>query len=210
MKKNKLCIYPFILSLLLSIFLLNTIVLINTPSKFLIVLYYINFIFLVITTLFWCHDNFSSSFNIIEIKNYILFFNLFLFSEGIIFIALFISVFYSTSSPNVLIGNVNPPIGQNINKWWSIALSNTVVLFLSSITITIAEVNKKNNKKYNLYIYLTLFLGLYFFICQIIEFKFSHISITSGVVSSLFFCITSLHFIHVFIGLIFIFISFKN
>lgn len=173
-------------------------------------LYYINFSLLLLIILFWCHDNFNSSINLIELKNYIYFFNLFLFSEGMIFIALFISVFYSTSSPNILIGNINPPVGQNLSKWWSIALSNTVVLFLSSITITIAEVNKKNNKKYNIYVYLTLLLGIYFFICQLIEFKFSNINISSCVVSSLFFCITSLHFIHVFVGLIFIFISFYN
>ena len=56
------------------------------PSKIFFVLYYINFIFLVITTLFRCRDNFSSFFNIIEVNNYILFFNLFLFSFFIFFL----------------------------------------------------------------------------------------------------------------------------
>lgn len=139
-------------------------------------------------------------------KGYILF----IISEICIFGTLFYTYLYNSLIPDVHIGNIWPPIGIEYIDYKSIPLMNTVLLFFSGITITIAQYNIKvgDIRESKVYIVYTLILGILFIILQGIEYKNSINNIQDSIYSNIFFTITGLHGLHVLLGIIYIYIAY--
>lgn len=95
---------------------------------------------------------------------------------------------------------------------FGISLLNTIILVSSGVRLTWSHLSllkyQKNGSIVGLLI--TLFLGLYFILMQMIEYNESYFSIRDSVYGSIFFLITGFHGFHVFIGFIFLLITFKR
>jgi heme/copper-type cytochrome/quinol oxidase subunit 3 len=137
-------------------------------------------------------------------------FILFVISEICIFLTLFYTFLYSSIIPDIHIGNVWPPIGIETINYKSIPLLNTILLFFSGITITIAQykIKEGNIKESRIYILYTLILGLLFVYMQYIEYKYSIFNITDSIYSNIFYTLTGFHGIHVIMGIFFILIAY--
>lgn len=145
-------------------------------------------------------------------------FFLFIISEIFFFFGFFWAFFHSSLSPSIQIGGVWPPINIEFLPIDGFAITNTVVLLSSGVTITLAHhfimLNNKIifkfvklflfKKRIIIFLFLTLILALIFLICQFFEYCSLSISINSGIYGSTFFMITGLHGIHVFIGFCFL------
>lgn len=132
---------------------------------------------------------------------------LFLISEVMIFISLFIAYFYNSLIPSVELGFSYPPKGIISINYLSVPLLNTVLLLLSSVTITICIYVIKYNKNILLiYLILTVILNLIFSYLQYLEYLNSFFTIKDSVYSSAFYFITGLHGLHVIIGTILVII----
>lgn len=134
---------------------------------------------------------------------------LFIISEITIFICLFIGYFYNNLIPSIEIGCIWPPIGINILNPFSIPLYNTILLYISGITITISQnYIFYRYKSYTIYyILITILLGSIFTYLQYIEYIYSTFSIYDSIFSSNFYILTGFHGIHVLIGSFLLIIS---
>lgn len=103
-------------------------------------------------------------------------------------------------------GNLsNPGIGEWVNwlPFW-----NTVVLLASSITVHIAHVGLKNNnkKKFNIWLGVTVALGVAFLFLQVEEYLHAYndlgLTLASGIYGATFFMLTGFHGVHVTMGTI--------
>jgi len=98
------------------------------------------------------------------------------------------------------------PSPNGIIDPWHIPLLNTIILVSSSLTLTLAHhALKKNNRGLTqLYMFITLCLGLTFLGFQVSEYieAYSHLNLTlkTGVYASTFFLLTGFHGAHVTIG----------
>lgn len=137
-------------------------------------------------------------------------FILFVVSEACIFITLFYVLFYTSIIPDIHIGNIWPPIGINTIDYKSIPLLNTILLFFSGITITIAQykIKEEDIKESKLYIIYTIILGIIFVYMQYIEYRYSEYNITDSIYGNIFYTLTGFHGIHVIIGILFIYIGY--
>jgi cytochrome c oxidase subunit 3 len=90
-------------------------------------------------------------------------------------------------------------------KW--LPLWNTIILLSSSVTCHIAHLGilDGNRKKFNLWLGLTVLLGMIFVVLQIAEYyeAYVHFGLTlnSGIYGSTFFMLTGFHGFHVFMGM---------
>jgi cytochrome c oxidase subunit 3 len=90
--------------------------------------------------------------------------------------------------------------------WGWLPFWNTVVLLTSSVTVHIAHTGLKNNnrKKFNLWLGLTVALGIIFLILQAEEYleAYNHMGLTleSGIYGTTFFMLTGFHGAHVTLG----------
>lgn len=137
-------------------------------------------------------------------------FILFVISEACIFITLFYILLYSSIIPDIHIGNIWPPIGIETIDYKSIPLLNTILLFFSGISITIAQykIKEGNIKESKLYIIYTIILGIIFIYMQYIEYKYSIYNITDSIYGNIFYTLTGFHGLHVIIGILFIYIAY--
>nr|AZL93444.1 cytochrome c oxidase subunit 3 [Pristaulacus sp. ZJUH_2016030] len=134
---------------------------------------------------------------------------LFIISELFFFISFFWTYFHNFLSPNIEIGNNWPP--KNIIKFnpFDIPLLNTIILISSGISLTwshhsLLNLNKlisKNN------LILTISLGIYFTLLQILEYFSSSFTMMDSTYGSIFFMATGFHGFHVIIGSIFLITS---
>jgi heme/copper-type cytochrome/quinol oxidase subunit 3 len=92
--------------------------------------------------------------------------------------------------------------GSLVNPY-KIPLLNTVILLTSGATLTLSHhCLKREDFKMSAYtLCLTLFLGLYFFFLQVVEYSVSGFSINDGVYGSIFYLLTGFHGFHVVIGI---------
>nr|QWQ66182.1 cytochrome c oxidase subunit 3 [Mitosporidium daphniae] len=158
----------------------------------------INSILLLIVSIYsWINEILEESYfhNIILKYNLYLGFILFVISEIMLFLSLFISYFYNNE---IYIGITS------INAY-NIPLLNTAILYFSGITITISLLTKR--KDYLLY---TIILGIIFTILQVYEYYECNFSITDSFYGSIFYILTGLHGIHVIMGTIFLILTLKN
>nr|YP_010586490.1 cytochrome c oxidase subunit III [Pseudoneureclipsis sibuyana]UZZ44291.1 cytochrome c oxidase subunit III [Pseudoneureclipsis sibuyana] len=134
---------------------------------------------------------------------------LFIISEVLFFSSFFWAFFHNSLSPDTLMGNNWPP--KNIEPFnpFKIPLLNTLILLSSGITVTWTHNSMINNKlnKALISLTITIILGIYFTMIQMIEYMNSPFSISDSIYGSTFFMTTGFHGLHVIIGTIFLFTS---
>lgn len=136
-------------------------------------------------------------------------FLLFQISEIMIFFSLFWSFFHASLAPAVEQGSVWPPVGITSVNTWAIPLLGTCVLLASGFIQTEAHhaTIQGNKKKTIQQVSNTILLGGIFLFLQVTEYFWGEFTISDSVFGSVFYCTTSLHGLHVMIGVIFIMIS---
>ena len=94
------------------------------------------------------------------------------------------------------------------SAWYAwLPLWNTLILLSSSFTVHIAHMGilDGNKKKFNLWLGLTVLLGIIFVFVQVYEYyeAYAHFGLTlnSGIYGSTFFMLTGFHGFHVFMGM---------
>lgn len=139
-------------------------------------------------------------------------FYLFVISEVIFFFSLFWAYLHSSLTPNIELGSIWPPIGIKSIDPIIIPLFNTILLLSSGFAITYSHHALLNGNRYNTLIgfLFTLILAFLFLIGQILEYSLADFSLADSVYGSTFYLATGFHFLHVFIGTLFLFISFKR
>nr|YP_010016414.1 cytochrome c oxidase subunit III [Mukaria splendida]QOI73920.1 cytochrome c oxidase subunit III [Mukaria splendida] len=134
---------------------------------------------------------------------------MFILSEVLFFSSFFWAFFHSSLSPSIEIGMKWPPLGIKTFNPMSIPLLNTLILLSSGMSITWAHnalIN--NNKKMTMQgMLITIILGMYFSLLQMIEYIEAPFTIADSIYGSTFFMSTGFHGIHVIIGTIFILVS---
>jgi len=123
---------------------------------------------------------------------------LFLASEVMLFGALFSSYII------LRVGSSEWPFGVTLNI--PMATANTIVLIASSITMVLAwaYLKKGSFSKHQLFLLLTILLGITFLVIKSIEYseKFHHGMFPKGnTFLALYFALTGLHVVHLIIGL---------
>ena len=145
-----------------------------------------------------------------KVQNLLLYgFILFVISEISIFTSLFFSFFYNSLIPSVELGCDWPPLGISILNPDSIPLYNTMLLYVSGITITISQnyINKKNKDESLFFLFITIFLGTLFSIHQYLEYLWANFTISDSIYSTCFYILTGFHGLHVIIGSILLLVS---
>jgi cytochrome c oxidase subunit 3 len=94
------------------------------------------------------------------------------------------------------------------HAWWMwLPLWNTIVLLTSSLTCHFAHAGilAGDRKKFNLWLTVTVLLGMIFVVLQVMEYREAYIdfglTLNSGVYGSTFFMLTGFHGFHVFMGM---------
>jgi len=131
---------------------------------------------------------------------------LFIISEILFFFSFFWAYFHSSLAPNIEIGILWPPLGIKPFNPFDIPLINTIILVSSGLTVTwshhaIININYKERIKR---LILTIFLGIYFTLLQLIEYLESPFTIADSIYGSTFFIATGFHGLHVIIGTLFL------
>lgn len=131
---------------------------------------------------------------------------LFILSEVLFFFSFFWAYFHSSLSPSIEIGQSWPPLGIIPFNPFDIPLLNTIILISSGLTITWSHHSILNNnfKERFLRLIITIFLGIYFSLLQLIEYIEAPFTISDSVYGSTFFIATGFHGLHVIIGTLFL------
>nr|AEV76937.1 cytochrome c oxidase subunit III [Camponotus vafer] len=134
---------------------------------------------------------------------------LFIISEIFFFISFFWAYFHSSLAPSMEIGQLWPPLGIKPFNPFDIPLLNTIILVSSGMTITWTHhsILNKNMSESIKSLCLTIMLGVYFSILQMIEYKEAPFTISDSIYGSTFFMSTGFHGIHVIIGTTFLTIT---
>lgn len=134
---------------------------------------------------------------------------LFISSEVFFFFSFFWSYFHFFLSPTIELGLNWPPILVESFDFLGVPLINTLVLIGSGLTVTLSHfyLLEGRKKKSNIWLLITIVLGLLFSYFQLIEYKNSFFSIRDGRFGSSFFVLTGFHGIHVIIGTLYLLIS---
>lgn len=135
---------------------------------------------------------------------------LFIISEILFFFSFFWAFLHSSLSPRIELGQFWPPYGIKPFNPFDIPLINTIILISSGLTITwshhaIININFKGRKNS---LILTISLGIYFTLLQLIEYFEAPFTITDSIYGSTFCIATGFHGIHVIIGTLFLFFCF--
>lgn len=131
---------------------------------------------------------------------------LFIISEIFFFISFFWAYFHSSLAPSIEIGQLWPPLGIKPFNPFDIPLINTIILISSGITVTWTHhsILNKNYSERIKSLLITIILGIYFTLLQLIEYIESPFTISDSVYGSTFFIATGFHGLHVIIGTIFL------
>ena len=116
---------------------------------------------------------------------------------------------HSSISSNIEINITWPPKDIKFFDPIEIPLLNSFILVSSGFTVTLSHYYLiiNNLKLRKSYLSLTILLGIYFTILQIIEYSNSFFCFNDRIYSSIFFIATGFHGLHVLIGSIFLLIS---
>lgn len=136
---------------------------------------------------------------------------LFIVSEIMFFFAFFWAFFHSSLSPVHNIGGIWPPEVIELFSTSGIPLiTNTFFLLSSGVTVTWAHhaLINKSKKQYLIALICTLILAILFTAMQGLEYFEAPFTISDSVYGSCFYMTTGFHGFHVFIGTIFLFVSF--
>jgi len=224
---------PFVASIALGIVIYNTIHVLPLYNKFNIyytnknlLRYKVNFIFMLLTSIViisiflytWWRDvrresrqghHIKETQKLIKIAIII-----FILREAFIFFSLFWAYFWYSLNNTIVIGNTWPPTIYDVHIIYpyGFSLVNCTILLSSGVTVTWAHhaifTNIHNEVIWG--IKLTIFLGVLFTVVQFYEFSQSKFTIFRGVIGCIFFRITGLHGIHVIIGTLILYVSYKR
>lgn len=131
---------------------------------------------------------------------------LFIISEIFFFISFFWAYFHSSLAPSIEIGQLWPPLGIKPFNPFDIPLINTIILISSGITVTWTHhsiLNKNYSERFKRLL-ITIILGIYFTLLQLIEYIESPFTISDSIYGSTFFIATGFHGLHVIIGTLFL------
>lgn len=133
---------------------------------------------------------------------------LFIISEVLFFTGFFWAFYHSSLVPTTELGGYWPPAGINPLNPLEVPLLNTAVLLASGVSVTWAHhsILEKNRTNAIQALIITISLGLYFTLLQIIEYNETSFTIADSVYGSTFFIATGFHGFHVIIGSSFLFI----
>ncbi len=141
---------------------------------------------------------------------------LFIASEVMFFVAFFwaffnaslfpVAGFEAGTYPLTIDPGVWPPEGIETVSPWSLPLLMTFILLLSGQTVTIAHAAmvRGDRKGVNLFLGLTVGLGVLFTAVQIYEYTHVNFGLSSGAFGSTFMMATGFHGFHVIVGTIFL------
>ncbi len=94
------------------------------------------------------------------------------------------------------------------HHWYAwLPLWNTIILLSSSVTVHIAHMGllDNNRKKFNLWLGITVAMGVVFLCLQVLEYYEAYaqfgLTLNSGIYGSTFFMLTGFHGFHVFMGM---------
>ncbi len=126
-------------------------------------------------------------------------FTIFLLSESIIFL----SFIFTYIALRLTAKNWVPP-GVSAPEPSTFVVISTLVLLSSSFIIQPAEnaLSRRNLNKFRLLWLLTICMGTYFLISQLIEWNNLNFDLTTGLVGSTFYLLTGFHGLHILAGII--------
>jgi len=135
---------------------------------------------------------------------------LFIASEIMLFFGLFWAFFNCAISPAIQVGLLIPALSIENVPYLGVPLFNTALLLCSSLSVTLAhkgiEIGSFRTVLDGLII--TIMLGFVFLCLQINEYRSCMYNISDGAYPSIFYMLTGLHGSHVFVGLIWLTLSF--
>jgi len=131
---------------------------------------------------------------------------LFIISEIFFFLRFFWAFFHRRLSPNIEIGSIWPPFGIKVFNPFQVPLLNTVILLSSGIRVTWAHHSLLigNYSQTKIGLRITILLGIYFSILQILEYFEASFTFADRIYGSTFFIATGFHGLHVIIGTLFL------
>nr|QVY57862.1 cytochrome c oxidase subunit 3 [Trissolcus japonicus] len=208
--------WPIITSMNLFFLMINMTKMFNFNSKYMLLM---SLIGLVLCSYQWWRDTTRESMSQGFHTNYVikgmkLGMILFIISEVFFFVSFFWSYFHMFLAPSVEIGQSWPPSSMKLSLLdpYNLPLLNTIILISSGMFLSMAHYSiiMKNFKNTNWMMILTIMFGLMFTFIQNFEYSNSMFSIFSSSYGTTFFMMTGFHGIHVLIGTIFIFVSYKR
>jgi cytochrome c oxidase subunit 3 len=136
-------------------------------------------------------------------------FILFLISEVLLFVSFFWAYFYSSLTPDVLLGAQWPPVGIHKIDPWSIPLLGSCILLGAGFILTLGHhLFIQGNKDLAVfYMAFSVIIGATFIWLQYTEYLNTAFTISDSVYGSIFFITTGLHGIHVIIGILFLLVA---
>lgn len=137
-------------------------------------------------------------------------FQLFVISEVMLFLAFFWAFFHSALCPSNLIGSIYPPKGIIYISPWGLPLLNTMLLIVSGFAVTWAHrcICVNYFKEAIDSFLITILLGMVFMFIQAYEYYEAAFDISDGIYGSVFYFLTGLHGMHVFVGILCLIFSF--
>nr|QCF39706.1 cytochrome c oxidase subunit 3 [Glomeridesmus spelaeus] len=135
---------------------------------------------------------------------------LFITSEVLFFLSFFWAFFHSSLSPTTELGSIWPPTMVTPFNPFDIPLLNTAILLSSGASITWSHhsILEKNWKSASIALFITITLGIYFSLLQLLEYSQASFSISDSIYGSTFFVATGFHGLHVIIGTSFLIMCF--
>jgi len=133
---------------------------------------------------------------------------LFITTEVVFFFSFFWTYFSAALAPTIEIGGIFPPVGIQVFNAAEVPLLNTSLLLLSGASVTWAHhglVAGYRKQALNGLV-ITVFLGLMFTLCQVLEYVEACFTLSDGIYGSTFFLLTGFHGAHVLIGTIMLFV----
>ena len=134
---------------------------------------------------------------------------LFIISEVIFFFSFFWAFFHRRLSPRVELGSQWPPLGIQVFRPWGVPLINTFILLSRGVRVTWSHFSiiKGEWEDRFLSLIITILLGIYFTLIQLIEYMEAPFTISDSVYGRTFFITTGFHGFHVLVGTIFLIVS---
>jgi heme/copper-type cytochrome/quinol oxidase subunit 3 len=131
---------------------------------------------------------------------------IFILREVFFFCSFFWCFFHQRLAPAVEGGLCWPPYSQGGIRPYSIPLINTCILLSRGIFLTWSHITLLSNKLSALPLILTILLGIFFFLIQLLEYKVASITLSDRGFGTIFFIATGFHGLHIIIGLYFLLI----
>lgn len=136
-------------------------------------------------------------------------FILFVLSEVMLFFGFFWAFFHVAVTPSIACGMQWPPVGIISISPETIPFINTLLLLYSGFWLVVAHRALLNNNKRlaTLSLWVTVLLATIFLELQLLEYKTAPFALFNGVFGSVFFMLTGLHGLHVFLGTVCLFVA---